>query len=98
VSGRQGFEPRYHGPESGEWVAVGAGSLCFVRVFGVTPSVRSHFVLLCSRTKCLIVSQALTEDPARQGVRRETQSLAVRINQVGNGLGTADLPDWLGRP
>jgi hypothetical protein len=40
VAGRQGFEPRYRGPESGAGIPVGSGPLWFVRVRSITGSVR----------------------------------------------------------
>ncbi len=41
LAGRQGFEPRYRGPESGEWVAVRVRPLCLVWVFNFTVSLGS---------------------------------------------------------
>lgn len=53
----QGFEPRYRSPESGEWVtSVSVYSVLFE--FAAYRFSTSHSVLLCSRTKCLIVSRA----------------------------------------
>src|SRR5262249_15954841 len=56
LAGRQGFEPRYRGPESGECVAVDAVPLWFVPVGGVTASVRSgllNVVLVENVSLCL---------------------------------------------
>ena len=39
LAGRQGFEPRYRGPESGEWISVCFGPLCFAPVLSATASV-----------------------------------------------------------
>ena len=36
---RQGFEPRYRGPESGAWITVGFGPLRFAPVFSISSSV-----------------------------------------------------------
>jgi integrase len=66
LAGRQGFEPRYRGPESGEWVAVSVGPFCFVPVFGVSASVGSppfccvhaQNVSSCLRLTCLPLDQA----------------------------------------
>jgi len=42
MAGRQGFEPRYRGPESGELVAVRDGPFWLVPVVGVSASMGSH--------------------------------------------------------
>src|SRR5262245_3386863 len=86
---RQGFNPRYCGPGSGEWVS---RSVLFCATFRRNRFSALPSVLLCSPTKCLTVSRAHWASRDLGGsFLRETQLLAVRDDHVADGLVAADL-------
>jgi hypothetical protein len=71
LAGRQGFEPRYRGPESGDWLAVRAGPLCFVRVWGVTASVRSFRFCFVTHKVSHCVSESMGIGCPKQCLHQE---------------------------